>query len=153
VDDLAEPLGLQEVLEAVLAEVAQGRAVGEVALDQRPCGRAEQDLPAVAGSGDPRGAVDVNPDVALAAERPQAGVQAYPHPDVDVVGPTAGGERRLRVDRGGQGLQRIWEDDEEGVTLGADDAPSVAGEGLTEGDRSRRQVPSMRHPASLQRSL
>ena len=68
------PDRLVEVLEAVLAEVAQPDAVDEVA------GRAREDhLPAVAGGRDPRAEVDVEADVALVGARGRAGVDAHPH--------------------------------------------------------------------------
>jgi hypothetical protein len=66
---LVDPLGRGEVLQPVLAEIAQPIRAGEVV------GRLRDDgLPAVAGRGDPGGAVDVDADVALLGHERLAGV-------------------------------------------------------------------------------
>ena len=62
--ELREPLRPRQVLEPVLAEVAQLDAVGQLGLDQLAGRLREQHLPAVAGGADPRGARHVEADVA-----------------------------------------------------------------------------------------
>ena len=57
-----------DVLQPVLTQIPQSDAVGQVVLDHGPGGVREQYLPAVAGGGDPRGPVDVDPDVVTPAE-------------------------------------------------------------------------------------
>ena len=68
----------------------------------------EQDLAAVARRADPGCADDVEPEVALVADRRLAGVQAHPHPHGRAVGPlraprARAGPRRRRGRRRGRG--------------------------------------------------
>ena len=63
-DELAERLRLAEVLEPVLAEVAQRDAGGQVRREQAGVVVRDDDLAAVRGRRDPGGTVDVEPDVA-----------------------------------------------------------------------------------------
>ena len=75
--ELEEPLRRGEILEAVLAEVADLEALVE-----QVAGRAgEQRLPAVRRRHDPRRPVDVEPDVLRRVEDRLAGVDAHPDPD------------------------------------------------------------------------
>ena len=60
----------------------------------------QEDLAAVTGRADPRGPVDVGPDVlAIRIERAVAGVEAHPDADRDAVRPRLRGETPLGVDR------------------------------------------------------
>ncbi len=70
----------------------------------------------MAGVGDARRANDVDPGVALLAERGSARVQSDPHAYCDVVGPLLVPERALCGDRGLGGSTRIVEDGDEFVS-------------------------------------
>ena len=78
------------------------------------------------GGCDPRRAVDVHADVALVGHERLAGVDAHPDPD------RPGSERPLRLDRGGDGVGRPRERDEERVALGVHLDPVVSREGLSD---------------------
>ncbi len=65
--ELEDALGAPEVLEPVLAEVAQARAVREVVRGEGRGGRRQEHLPAVPGGHDPGGAVDGRTEVVVAA--------------------------------------------------------------------------------------
>ena len=106
VAELEQALRRREVLQTVLAEVANGLAGDEVARRLR-----QEHLPAVPGGGDPRRAVDVDPDVALVGHDRLARVE--PHADADR--PVA--ERRLPVGGGGDRVGGARERDEERVAL------------------------------------
>jgi hypothetical protein len=108
---------LVEVLQPVLAEL------GEVAIDEHPRGRGENDLAAVARCGDPGGAVQLPTGIALAGEAQRAGVQADPRLD------RPPGERLLTLRRCGQRLDGISEGIQEGVSLRIDLDTAVGGEG------------------------
>jgi hypothetical protein len=118
-------LGAIEVLEPVLAEVPERDVARQLVGDQLARGAGDQHLSAVAGRADPRGAVDVQPDVVILSDLGLAGVDADPHADVDTRGPTLGSERPLRAHRGGDRVARPRERDEERVTLGVDLATVV----------------------------
>ena len=77
--ELREPLRPRQVLEPVLAEVAQRDPVGQLVLDQLARRLRDQHLPAVSGRADPRGARDVEAHVARRPDRRLAGVD--PDPD------------------------------------------------------------------------
>ena len=68
-DQLEDPLGAAEVLEAVLAQVAQRDARGERVAHEQARRLGEQHLAAVAGAGDARRAVHVVADVVGAGRR------------------------------------------------------------------------------------
>ena len=72
--ELENPLWRAQVLEPVLAEVAQF-----VPVDERRRRSRDEHLPAVPGGSDARRAVDVSADVALLREQRRAGVEAHPH--------------------------------------------------------------------------
>ena len=76
VAELVQALAPSQILQPVLAEVADGDRLEETA------GRlGEDDLPAVGGGGDPRRAVDVDADIALVGHDRLARVD--PHADAD----------------------------------------------------------------------
>ena len=110
--------GARQILEPVLAEV------GELELDERGRRGRDEHLPAVAGRGDPRGAVHVLSDVALVGEQGRPGVQADPHLD------RPGASAAVSLGRGRERTRRGREGDEEGVALGVDLDPAVARAGL-----------------------
>ena len=128
ITQLVELLRPREVLEPVLAQVAQPDAV----VEQRARRLGEQHLPAVAGSHHPRGLVDVEPDVAPVDEPRLARVEADPHPDLVSPGQACSGERALGL-RGRRGsVARRGERDEERVALAVDLNAAVALECLAE---------------------
>jgi hypothetical protein len=108
--ELVEPNRLPQVLEPVLTEVAEVRPVEQTLRRLR-----EDDLAAVGGRADARGAVNVDPNVALIGHGRLAGMD--PHPDGDR-------ERPLRFLRRRDRIGCARESDEEGIPLGIDlDAP------------------------------
>jgi hypothetical protein len=105
----------------VVAEIVQPVRAGEVV------GRlGDDDLPAVARSGDPCRSVDVDPDIALVGDDRLAGMEADPHPD------RPGLERLLTVRRRRERVFRAGERHEEGIALGVDLDTVVAGERFAE---------------------
>ena len=85
----AQPVGA----EVDRAPIGAAQLVG----DQVAGRLGDEDLAAVAGRADPRGAVDVEPDVALRGAPRLAGVEPHPVAHRDPVGPLAG--RRSRAAR------------------------------------------------------
>jgi hypothetical protein len=96
---------------------------GELAIDERPRRRGENDLAAMARGGDPGCPVELASGIALAGQLQHAGVQAHPHLD------PAGGECLLTVSGSGQCLDRIGKGIEEGVSLRVDLDTAMSGEG------------------------
>src|SRR5574340_204192 len=84
------------------------------------CRFREQDLAAMTGGGDARGAVDIQADIAWADELWGAGVQPEAHADLSLRGPGVRGESLGSLDRRGDGCRRSGEGDEEAVALGVD---------------------------------
>ena len=111
-DHLEQMLGVGQVLQAMLAEVAERDALQAGRLGQGPGCRRHQDLLAVARGGDA--------DVAVAAELPVAGVESHAHADPAVGGPFVRADRPLGLDRAGHRSRCAGERDEEGVALGVD---------------------------------
>ena len=118
-------LRAREVLEPILAELAQAHAIGQRGLRQHPRGGRDQHLAAMAGAGDARHAMHVDADVGLAAERSLAAVDAHPDADRDAAVPRLGRQAALGGDRGRHGAGRGLEDGEDGVALGAEHDPAV----------------------------
>ena len=109
--NLGDVLGVVQVLQAVLAEVAEGGPVGKVVLHQGAGGPGDQDLAAVPGRGDARGAVHVDADVALVREQRLPGVKTHPHAD------GSSSESIARLGRRSEGIRGLRKGDEERVTL------------------------------------
>ena len=82
----------------MLSEVAQRHVGRQVVLGDLTRRTGDEHLPAVGGGADARGAGDADADVALAADRRLAGVDAHPHPERVVLGPLRLGKRPLRRD-------------------------------------------------------
>ena len=101
--ELVEPEWLAEILEAVLAEVAE---LGALQQALRRLG--EDDLAAVSGRADACGAVHVQSDVALGGDRGLARVDAHAHRDLQLA---------LCFLRGGDSVGCARECGEEGVAL------------------------------------
>jgi hypothetical protein len=115
-------LGVVDVFQAVVAEVTEGGAVGEVVLDERPGGVRQQDLAAVAGRRDPGGPVDVDPPVVVPARSALPGVEPHPDPDLGIGEIALGGHGRP------DGADRRGEHHEEGVAFGPDLGAAAGGD-------------------------
>jgi len=76
VSELVDPLGCRQILQTVLAEVAQ-----LVRAQEGSRGGRDQHLSAVAAGGDPGRPVHVDSDVTLLGHVRRAGMDAHPHPD------------------------------------------------------------------------
>jgi hypothetical protein len=117
--ELVQALRPSEVLQPVVAEVAEGEAVEvlgkEVARRLR-----EQDLPAVARRSHAGSPVHVEADVAVGSRRGLTGVEPHPNADDFLVRPRMRRERALRLRRGSRRGAGGGERDEERVTLGAE---------------------------------
>jgi hypothetical protein len=124
--ELVDPLVL-DVLQVLAAEVDDLGARRRVVPEQRARRLRHQDLAAMTGGADPRGAHDVQPEVTLLADRRLAGVQAHPHAHDRVLGPPMLGERLLRGDGRGDGVARTAEGIEEGVALRVDLGAGLGG--------------------------
>jgi hypothetical protein len=109
-----------DVLEMLLPEVVDGDTVRELVAEQRARGLREQDLAAVPGRGDARRADHVEAEVTLLADVWLAGVHAHTHEQLPSARPLVVAQRALRVDRGGHGVARTREGEEERVALGVD---------------------------------
>jgi hypothetical protein len=103
---LVDPLGSDQILQAVLAEIEEIVTACELSRRLR-----DQDLAAVTSGRDPRGAVDVEADVAFVRQERLAGVHTDAHAD------QRRGERVASVRGGRKRIGRPWECDEEGVAL------------------------------------
>jgi hypothetical protein len=137
---LVEPLGRREVAQAVLAEVARLVCLREVARRLR-----EEDLAAVGGSADPRGAVDVEADIAGAALPRLPRVDA--HADTDAI---EVGEGALCFGRGVERVVRARKGDQGPVALDVHLDAVVGGERLAEAPVVLLEERSVRVAALLQ---
>ena len=106
-----------EVLEPVASEILQ-----RLVLDERSGRGREDHLAAVRERGDPRAAMDVDPDVALGGHGRRAGVQAHPHGD------RARRERLLAATAAATAPVGGRKGDEERVALGVDLDATLGGE-------------------------
>ncbi len=91
--ELVDPLGPVEILELVLAEIAEGDPV-QLVVEENGCGRLRgEHLGSMAGGHDPRGPVHADPVVApLLGYDGLACVHAHPHTQLGTVGPCVRGE-------------------------------------------------------------
>ena len=121
-----------DVLQVLLPEVDDRDSVGELVAEQRARRLRKQDLAAVAGRADARGADDVEPEVALVADRRLAGVQAHPDADLAALRPLVCRERALGRHRPGDCVPRARERVEERVALGVDLGATLVAEALAE---------------------
>ena len=107
--ELEQVLGAAQVLQAVLAQVAQGDARGKLPADERRGRLGQQDLSAVTGRHDPRRAVDGRAEEVAAARIGVAGVDAHPDADRARVRPGLRSEGLLGRDACGQRIGRAGE--------------------------------------------
>jgi hypothetical protein len=127
-DELRQSLRPVEVLQPVLAHVAELDVRWQLLLDQPARDAREQNLAAVRRRRDPRRTVNAEADVALATDTRLAGVQAHPHLHVGVVGPLVLREGSLPCNRGGDRVLRTRKRHEEGIPLCVDLTAVVFGE-------------------------
>ena len=109
--ELVDALWLDQVLQAMLAEVDQGDIAG---LGKGDGLGGDEDLAAVSDRCDARRPMDVDADIALVGAERSAGVDTHPNADRSTLerGPRRVGRR--------QAVGRIGEGEEEGVSLGVD---------------------------------
>ena len=119
-DQLDQAFWLVEVLELMGTQVAQGHAIREHVLDERPRRRRQEDLAALRQAGDAGGPMDVQARVTVTAEASLAGMQAHPDPHRRVIRPVRLGHATLSGDGGRDGLRGHRKDGEEAIALGAD---------------------------------
>jgi hypothetical protein len=119
--DLVQAFRAAQVLQPVLAEVAQPDAVRKVPVDHLRGRLGQQDLAAVTCRHDPRRSVDGRAEVVPAARLGLAGVD--PHPDADhaELRPRLMEQGPLRSDSGPQRVGRDIEDRHQSVAGGLDD--------------------------------
>jgi hypothetical protein len=122
-------LGVSNVAQPVLAQVAQRHAVGQAALSQDTRCVREQDLSAVGGSCDSGGQVDVDPDVVIAAEDSLPCVKPHPYPKFHTLGPIVSTQVALRTNRTPNGIDGASKGRKERVTLGPNNVPIIGLEG------------------------
>ncbi len=112
-DELEDVLAVAQILQAVLAEIAEGDVLGQVVADHLLGGEGEEDLAAVAGGHEAGGAVEGGAEVVAAAGVGRAGVDAHAHPQIGEIGieraPILGGEGYLGVECGGEGVVGVGE--------------------------------------------
>src|SRR4051812_2527970 len=118
-------LGSRYVAQRVRTEVTEVDALGQRIGDKGTRRVGQQDLSAVTGGSDARRPIDLEPPVIVAGEVGLARVQAHADPEVDAVGPVAGPQRPLRVDRCRYGGTRLGEHCERSIALGPYDDAAV----------------------------
>ena len=117
-----------DVLEDVLAQVADRDPVRQAARDERPGGVGQDDLATMADGRDAGRAVDVEAAVVIARQVGLAAVEADPDPDGRAIRPRLTLDPALGVDGRGERPGRVGEGPEERVALGSDgDAAVPAG--------------------------
>ena len=138
--ELEQPDRRVDVLEPVVAEVDE-RDVGAKEVTRRA---RDDDLPAVADGRDTRGVMDVQTDVALAAQVRFARMDAHANADGLVVRPRLCGKRALGVGRGLDRACRRREREKERVALRVDLGAVVPSDGLTEDEAMKLQRVAVR---------
>src|SRR5881296_3341065 len=102
----------------MLAQIANGESKR---LGEQGVGRMrKQDLPAVPGGADARGAVDADADVVVRGSYRFAGMQAHPHAQRPAAWPGMIVQRTLRGDRAADRVLHAAEGDEKSVAGGAE---------------------------------
>src|SRR5205823_10403536 len=126
--ELKKALRLVDAGEGVLAEIRE--VAGRVERVPRPLG--EQDLPAAPSLADPRGALDVQPEVGVIPNGRLAAVQSHPDAELDARRPIVLRERLLRGHERFRCSPCVFEDDEELVAPRVDDDAALTLHGLGE---------------------
>ena len=81
-NQLVNPLRQRQAVESTLAEVAQAHAIGQSPVRQCLRRLGDEDLAPMSGRSDPRGAIDIDADVIVAAGDSLAAVQAHANADL-----------------------------------------------------------------------
>ncbi len=131
-DDLVDRLGLVEVLQAVMPEIADAHPAGESLRSQPAGGLGDQDLPPVAGRGDPGRPMDVEPDILVASQSSLARVHPHPDPNGPVARPRVFAQLPLGGCGRGHRIRGRDEDGEERVAFRSDVDASVIADGFPE---------------------
>jgi len=118
--ELEEALGVRQVLQPVRTQRPQRQVRGKRGFGEAAGGIRQEDLAAVRGRRDPRGAMDVQADVVVSAERAFARVKSHPNVDGRPVRPLVSRDPTLSGGRRGDGVGRVREDGEEAVAFGAE---------------------------------
>jgi hypothetical protein len=118
--------------QVLLAEVVHGDAFRQVVADQSARRFREQDLPAVAGGRDARGAYYIQAEIALVAHCGLTGVEAHADANVLAARPAVRRQPSLCVDRSRDGVARTAEREEEAVPLRVDLRPVLRAESLAD---------------------
>ena len=121
-----------EITQAVQAQVAQLQPLRKTAGHQRLGGLGHQHLAAVGRPRDPRGMMDVEPDVFVAHQRRFARVEADPDTKRATFRPSVLRERLLCRGGGVAGVERARKDAEERVAFGPQLATFVAAKSLAQ---------------------
>ena len=131
-DELEDALGMLQVLEPMLAQVAQGDACGKLAAHQLLGRERDQRLPAMRDGAQPGTAVDGGAVVVALAQVGLAGVQRHAHAQRRGCRPGLGMQRLLEGGSGGDGIGGARKDGEAAVALAAwpHDMPIVLGDDL-----------------------
>src|SRR6185436_20989745 len=90
----------------------------------------DENLPAVRCCANPRRPDDIEPEVALVADRGLACVQPHSHLQFDTARPAVRRQRALRGDGRRDGVAGTSEREKEGVTLAVDLMPAGSGTAL-----------------------
>src|SRR5262249_31402231 len=128
-DELVAALRVVDVLQPLLAEVAEADAGRQLVAHQGGGGGREEHLAAVCGMGDPRALVQAQAVIALVADLGLTGVETHPHAALGALRPVVLRQRALCLDCRGDGVASAREGVEEGVALRVHLAASVLGEG------------------------
>jgi hypothetical protein len=118
-DELKDPLRPAQILQTVLAEIAQDEFLGQVVTDQLSRGLRDKHLATMPCGGNPGAPVNVHSDVAFIRLQRLTCVDSHPNPNR----PRAQGA--LRFGRGGDRVSRSGVRDEERIALGIDLDPAV----------------------------
>ena len=124
-----------QILEAVLAKISDGNAVGQRRRHQRPRHIRQKDLTAMTGRRDLGGPMDVDPDVVVAPRPTLAGVQPHPDAEVDPGGPVVRCQGSLSVRCGSNAVERGRKDGEERITVATHVGALVVGHRLPDDGR------------------
>jgi hypothetical protein len=126
--ELEDALASGEVLQRLIAQVAQSNAWDLLVIDDSGRRTRQQDLAAARDHADPRCPMDGDPHVPLVASVSLACVKAHAHRDPATALPRLTGERALSRDCGRHGVSCSFEHDEEGVPLRIDFRAAVLDE-------------------------
>ena len=131
-NELKDALRVFDVLQLVRAEVDELDVGQLLVLDDRRGRLREENLPAVPGGHDSRGAVHPEADVVVVRDRRLTGVHAHPDPEPRVGGPGVSLEGLLGCHRSRNGILGARKGVEERVSLRVDLVAVVGRERLTD---------------------